>query len=295
VVLELEHLGLAPLDYEVVLRHLLRPHGMVLVTGPTGSGKTTTLYAFLTRVGAERQNVINLSTIEDPIEYTIPRVNQVPVNHQTGLDFAAGLRALLRQDPDVLMVGEIRDRETADVAVRAALVGRLLFSTLHTNDATSAVPRLLDMGIEPYLLASTLSLVVAQRLVRRLCTHCRESYAADEKTIAMLQQRDDFPDLIRGLQARGVRMSGDGSLKDLRLFRSKGCLHCQHTGYRGRFGIFELFEVKDKVKSLMIERRDAPLIRAAALEAGMRPLLVDGLAKVIMGDTSLEEVIRAAV
>jgi type II secretory ATPase GspE/PulE/Tfp pilus assembly ATPase PilB-like protein len=238
--------------------------------------------------------VINLSTIEDPIEYTIPRVNQVPVNHQTGLDFAAGLRALLRQDPDVIMVGEIRDKETADIGVRAALVGRLLFSTLHTNDATSAVPRLLDMGIEPYLLASTLSLVVAQRLVRRLCVQCRQSYTADDETIALLERRTDIGELHRGLQARGIRTSGDGDLRGLRMFRSKGCPQCQETGYRGRFGIYELFDVTPAIRRMMVERGDAPRIRAAAIELGMRSPLVDGLAKVIMGETSLEEVLRAA-
>jgi type IV pilus assembly protein PilB len=177
--IDLEDLGLVAADYKIVLRNLLRPFGMVLITGPTGSGKTTTLYAMLMRVGTERHNVVNISTIEEPVEYTLPRVTQVPVNPSAGIEFASGLRALLRQDPDIIMVGEIRDRETADIAVRAALVGRLLLSTLHTNDTAGAVPRLLDIGVEPYLLASTLSLVVAQRLARRICAGCRTSVDPD--------------------------------------------------------------------------------------------------------------------
>ena len=176
---DLEELGLAASDYDTLRANLLRPFGMILVTGPTGSGKSTSLYAMLTRLGIERQHALNISTIEDPIEYTMPRVSQMAVNTAAGLEFADGLRALLRQDPDVIMVGEIRDRETADIGVRAALVGRLFLSTLHTNDSTGAVARLLDMGIEPFLLASTLVMVLAQRLVRRICMACRESFDGD--------------------------------------------------------------------------------------------------------------------
>jgi type II secretory ATPase GspE/PulE/Tfp pilus assembly ATPase PilB-like protein len=295
VLLDLESLGLAAVDYEEVSRYLTRPHGMVLVTGPTGSGKTSTLYAFLMRVGAERRNVVNLSTIEDPIEYTMPRVNQVSVNLPAGMDFANGLRALLRQDPDVIMVGEIRDKETADTAVRAALVGRLLFSTLHTNDATSAVARMLDMGVEPYLLTSTLTMVVAQRLVRRLCHACRESYPPAPEEVAVLQARDDFEHLMRGLREHGVVSPGDERLTSLRFFRSTGCAECRQTGYRGRVGIFELFPVTEVVRPHIMERRENAVIRDAAVAGGMRTLLVDGLAKAIMGETSLDEVLRAAV
>jgi type IV pilus assembly protein PilB len=199
VILDLEDLGLVASDYEIVLRNILRPFGMILITGPTGSGKTTSLYAMVMRLGAERANVVNISTIEDPIEYTMPRVNQIQVNPGAGVEFASGLRALLRQDPDVLMVGEIRDRETAEIAVRTALVGRLLLSTLHTNDSTGAVPRLLDIGVEPFLVASTLALVIAQRLVRRICLNCRESVVPDasglESPTRTPRLRQDHPRL----------------------------------------------------------------------------------------------------
>jgi type II secretory ATPase GspE/PulE/Tfp pilus assembly ATPase PilB-like protein len=276
-------------------RYLTRPHGMILVTGPTGAGKTSTLYAFLMRVGSERRNVVNLSTIEDPIEYTMPRVNQVSVNLPAGLDFASGLRALLRQDPDVIMVGEIRDKETADTAVRAALVGRLLFSSLHTNDATSAVARLLDMGVEPYLLTSTLALVVAQRLVRRLCVRCRQSYQPDAALLASIEARGDFVHLERGLREYGVIRPDDHWLSQLRFFRSTGCADCRQTGFRGRVGIFEIFTVTDQVRPFIMQRAENAVIREAAMAAGMRTLLMDGLAKAIMGETSLDEVFRAAV
>jgi type IV pilus assembly protein PilB len=295
VLMDLEGLGFSACDYELMSGFLTRPHGMVLVTGPTGSGKTSTLYAFLMRIGSDRRNVVNLSTIEDPIEYTMPRVNQVPVNPAAGMDFASGLRALLRQDPDVIMVGEIRDRETADTAVRAALVGRLLFSSLHTNDSTSAVARMVDMGAEPYLLASTLAVVVAQRLVRRLCASCRQSYKPTPEEIAAIRMRGDFTHLARGLREYGVVSAGDDWLNGVRFFKSTGCAECRMSGYRGRVGIFEIFPVTDAVRPHIMEQRDNSVLRQAAVEAGMRTMLMDGVAKAIMGETSLEEVFRAAL
>jgi type IV pilus assembly protein PilB len=293
--LDLDELGLTRSDLEIFLRNVLRPFGMVLVTGPTGSGKTTTLYAMLMRLGAERQNLVNISTVEDPIEYTMPRVTQMPINPAAGVDFANGLRALLRQDPDVIMVGEIRDSETAEIAIRAALVGRLLFSTLHTNDSTAAVPRLLDMGVEPYLVSSTLSLVVAQRLVRRLCPHCRESVVAEPAVVNALRARPDFDQTIQVLQAHAVLGSGRDPLAGMRLFRGRGCPQCQDTGFRGRLGLFELFEVGDDLRAMIMNRQNASVIRAAAIERGMKTMFQDGLAKVILGETSLGEVLRAAV
>ena len=295
VLMDLEGLGFSACDYELISTFLTRPHGMVLVTGPTGSGKTSTLYAFLMRIGSDRRNVVNLSTIEDPIEYTMPRVNQVSVNPAAGMDFASGLRALLRQDPDVIMVGEIRDRETADTAVRAALVGRLLFSSLHTNDSTAAVARMLDMGAEPYLLASTLAVVVAQRLVRRLCASCRQSYKPSPDEIASLRLRGDFPHLARGLREYGVVSAGDDWLHEIRFFRSTGCNDCRMSGYRGRVGIFEIFPVTDAVRPHIMDQKDNTILRQAAVAAGMRTMLMDGVAKAIMGETSLEEVFRAAL
>src|SRR3989475_6885225 len=208
IVIDLEDLGLAARDYGIVLRNILRPFGVILITGPRGSGKRPSLYSMLVRLGIERQNVVNISTIEDPIEYNLPRINQVAVNPGFGIEFATGLRALLRQDPDIIMVGEIRDRETVDIAVRAALVGRLLISTLHTNDATGVVPRLLDMGVEPFLLASTLALAVAQRLVRRICLSCRESAAPEASIPDELRARAGLYQTIPGLQGYGARDKG---------------------------------------------------------------------------------------
>ena len=295
VLMDLEGLGFSAVDYELMASFLTRPHGMVLVTGPTGSGKTSTLYACLMRIGADRRNVVNLSTIEDPIEYTMPRVNQVPVNPAAGMDFATGLRALLRQDPDVIMVGEIRDRETADTATRAALVGRLLFSSLHTNDSTAAVARMLDMGAEPYVLASTLAVVVAQRLVRRLCASCRSSYKPDAREIAALRHRGDFAHLGRGLREYGVISASEAWIDEIRFFRSNGCQDCRMTGYRGRVGIFEIFPITDAVRPLIVDQKDNESLRRAAVAAGMRTMFMDGVAKAVMGETSLEEVFRAAL
>jgi type II secretory ATPase GspE/PulE/Tfp pilus assembly ATPase PilB-like protein len=295
VLLDLEDLGLTAPDFEIVLRNLLRPHGMILVTGPTGSGKSTSLYAMLQRLGVERQNVVNISTIEDPVEYSLPRINQVPLHPAAGMDFASGLRALLRQDPDVIMVGEIRDRETMEIAIRAALVGRLLISTLHTNDAVGAVPRLLDMGAEPFLVASTLSLVIGQRLVRRICAACRESREPDTLFRKALAARPDFEETLQALRAQGVLGEGSDPLAGLRLFRGSGCRACGGTGFRGRLGIYELFEVDQESRAMIMERRDAGMIRRAKIAAGMKTMFQDGLAKVLMGETTLEEVSRVAL
>jgi type IV pilus assembly protein PilB len=295
VYVDLEGLGLAPSDYEKLLAALFRPFGMVLVTGPTGCGKSTTLYAMLTRLGLERRGAVNLSTIEDPIEYLMPRVTQISLNPAAGLDFASGLRALLRQDPDVIMVGEIRDRETVEIAVRAALVGRLLLSTLHTNDATGAVPRLLDMGVEPFLLASTLVLVLAQRLVRRICVNCRESLAIDGATLAALQARPDFGRLVSVLRAEGTLGKGDQPLAGIRIFKGKGCSQCNGSGYRGRLGVFELFPIDDPIREMIMRGQDGGTIRAVAIATGMKTMFQDGLAKVLLGETTLEEVFRVAL
>jgi type II secretory ATPase GspE/PulE/Tfp pilus assembly ATPase PilB-like protein len=295
VVPDLEALGLDQVGYQIVLRSLMRPFGMILVTGPTGSGKSTTLYAMLQRLAVERQNTVNISTVEDPVEYTIPRINQIPVSVAAGMDFSLGLRALLRQDPDVIMLGEIRDRETAELGVRAALVGRLLISTLHTNEATGAVPRLLDMGVEAFLLASTLTLVIGQRLVRRLCPSCRESLPPDGSVLAILKARPDYEETIRVLQADGVLGKGDDPLAGLLLFRGVGCRQCGGRGFRGRLGIFELFEVDAPARARIMRREDSGTIRAAAVAGGMKTMFQDGLGKALLGETTLEEVFRVAV
>ena len=293
-ILDLESLGLSNIDYEIFLRNMNRPFGMILITGPTGAGKTSTLYAALNRIGKER-STLNISTIEDPVEYTVPRVNQVSINPAAGIAFASGLRALLRQDPDIIMLGEIRDQETAEIAVRAAMVGRLLLSTLHTNAATSAVLRLLDMGVEPFLLSSTLSLVMAQRLVRRICANCRVSVGLEASILNMIESRPDFKNTICILQARGVLRKTQDPLSHVRLFKGEGCAQCNGSGFSGRLGVFELFEVQESVRDLILERGDASAVRKAAIDAGMQTMFQDGLAKAFLGETTIEEVLRATL
>jgi general secretion pathway protein E len=242
----------------------------VLVTGPTGSGKTTTLYAALTELNTPSRKIL---TAEDPIEYTLERVNQVQVKPQIGHDFAHALRSFLRQDPDVIMVGEIRDAETARVGIQAALTGHLLLSTLHTNSAAGAVTRLLDMGIEDYLLASTLTLVVGQRLVRRLCAQCREAYPASD---ALLQ-----------------RFKVDTStIESPLLYRPVGCRHCNGTGYSGRVAITEMLEVTEAIQKLILAKADTATIERAAVAGGMQTMNQVGIHKALEGLTSVDEVLR---
>lgn len=249
------------------------PFGMILVTGPTGSGKTTTLYALLQTLDSLRQNI---ATIEDPIEYRIPGVNHMQVNPEADLTFATGLRSIVRQDPDTILVGEIRDKETAEIAVNAALTGHLLFSTFHANDAATTVPRLLQMGIAPFLLTSTLNLIVAQRLVRTLCTNCRFS---------KIVPREELRDVI----AEPEYYFAD---TEVRLYESKGCSVCNHTGYQGRTALFEMIPVSEDLRQLMITGASAQEIRAAATENGYESMFADGIAKVKHGETTLAEVRR---
>jgi type IV pilus assembly protein PilB len=295
VVIDLEDLGLVPHDYQIILRNIMKPFGMILITGPTGSGKSTTLYAMLMRIGTERQNIVNISTIEEPVEYSIPRVNQTQVNHQAGVLFSTGLKALLRQDPDVIMVGEIRDKETAEIAVQAALVGRLLLSTLHTNDSTGSIPRLLDIGVEPYLLSSSLTLVVAQRLIRRICKNCRESVTPSTSILESIQSRPDFSETIGVLQRQGVLRKTYDGLAGVRLYKGKGCAQCQGSGFIGRVGLFEIFEVDEDIRDLIMQRKPASFIRSTAIMKGMKTMFQDGLAKAFMGETTIEEVFRVAL
>jgi general secretion pathway protein E len=247
-----------------------RPHGMILVTGPTGSGKTTTLYAALREINSVERKII---TIEDPVEYQLEGVNQIQVKPKIGVTFAAGLRHIVRQDPDVILVGEIRDRETAEIAIHAALTGHLVMSTLHTNDAAGAITRLLDMGIEDYLVSSTLLAVLAQRLVRRICSNCKTPYVPEEGTLKELQ----LPAVVSG---------------GLPLFKGQGCASCNHTGYFGRMGIFEFLIMEDEIQRLVLEKADANAIRDRATKLGMRTLWQDGAEKVLAGVTTLEEVMR---
>ncbi len=273
LVLGLEQLGFTPDHLTFFKRVLQNPNGIILVTGPTGSGKTTTLYSAMSYLNAEERNII---TIEDPVEYEIQGIRQSQVNVKAGLTFANGLRHILRQDPDVIMVGEMRDDETVDVAIRAALTGHLVFSTLHTNDAAGAVPRLTDMGVAPFLLASALLLVVSQRLVRSICNSCKEEAEPD-------------PALLRRL---GLQTDGGDQLK---FYRGKGCDKCGNTGYRGRIGIFELLRVGPEMTPLILEKADSGSIQRAARAQGMRTMLEDGIRKALRGTTTLEEVAREAL
>jgi general secretion pathway protein E len=270
VLLGLDELGFPRQAQERFEALTTRPHGMILVTGPTGSGKTTTLYAGLRRINAVEKKII---TIEDPVEYQLEGVNQIQVKPRIGLTFASGLRHIVRQDPDVVLVGEIRDRETADIAIHAALTGHLLLSTLHTNDAAGAVTRLLDMGVENYLVSSTLLAVLAQRLVRRICSDCKSPFVPAEKV----------------LQDLGIAASDAGRV---RLFRGEGCAACNGTGYHGRLGIFEFLVMDDAVQRLILEKADANVLRAEAMRRGMTTLWQDGCEKVAAGITTYEEIVR---
>lgn len=256
----------------VVFKEMInRPYGILLITGPTGSGKTTTLYSALNQLNQESVNII---TVEDPVEYQLEGINQVHVNPGIGLTFAAGLRSILRQDPNIVMVGEIRDTETAEIAVRASLTGHLVLSTLHTNDAVSSVSRLRDMGVEPYLIASSLIGVVAQRLVRKICTDCKEAYVPSSQ--------------------EAIMMEGHGLRSDM-LHKGKGCGNCNSTGYRGRIAIHEVLSVDDHLRQLITDSASVDELRLAAKERGLVQLMEDGLLKVSQGMTTLQEVLRETV
>jgi general secretion pathway protein E len=271
VVLDFEKLGFEPALLRTYIEVLSRSNGILLVTGPTGSGKTTTLYTSLRHLNTGTTKIL---TVEDPIEYQLEGVNQVQVKPQIGLTFASALRSFLRQDPDVIMVGEIRDRETAQIAVQAALTGHIVLSTLHTNNASSTITRLLDMGIEDFLLTSTVNGVVAQRLVRVLCTSCRDAYAAP-------------PEIIDELQLRRFATSDS-----ITLYRPRGCPQCNGTGYYGRTSILEMVVMSEQIRRLVIRGADANEIQTAALESGMRSMYHDGVRKALAGITNVEEVVR---
>ncbi len=264
----LQHLGMADDTYARFRKLIARPHGILLVTGPTGSGKTTTLYSALRDIQDE---TIKIITVEDPVEYHLAGINQIQVHSRIGLTFAAGLRSILRHDPDVILVGEVRDRETAETAIQSSLTGHLVFSTLHTNDAASAFVRLIDMGIEPYLVASTVEAVMAQRLVRTICADCKEPYTPHADDLP-----PDFP-----LPAT-----------DVTLYRGKGCRACRQVGYRGRLGIFELLVADEQIRHMTVERTSATVILKRALEQGMITLRQDGWRKVLAGVTTVSEVLR---
>ena len=273
---DLPELGLRGRALKNLQDTILRPHGIILICGPTGSGKTTTLYSIIQRINTAQVNII---TLEDPIEYKIPGVNQVQVNPAAGLTFASGLRSFLRQDPDIILVGEVRDQETADLAIQASLTGHLVFSTLHTNDASGALPRLLDMGAEPFLLSSSMTAIVGQRVIRKIHEKCKYSYTPEPKII------EEMKNVLGSLWPEK---------KEIKLFKGKGDADCNNSGYFGRIGIFEVLPVTEKIAKLILERTPAAAIEKQAREEGMITLKQDGYLKVLEGISTIDEVLRVA-
>jgi type II secretory ATPase GspE/PulE/Tfp pilus assembly ATPase PilB-like protein len=291
--LTLEKMGLGGTALEAVHREINKPNGMILVTGPTGSGKTTTLYTVMDILNTPE---VNISTVEDPVEYRMPRVNQTQINPKIGMTFAAALRSLLRQDPDIIMVGEIRDQETLEIAMHAAMTGHLVLSTLHTNSAAAALPRMLDMGAEPFLIASTVNVIVAQRLVRRLCVECRKKYQLDKKEIESLGKSYDMEAIFQYLKndpvgKKFVEKAQDWS--EVTLYKQVGCDQCVSEGYRGRSGIYEVLPMDTDIRKLVTQSATTEDIEKAAKKNGMATMVEDGFLKIVQGMTSLEEVLRS--
>jgi type IV pilus assembly protein PilB len=273
----LSDLGMNETDLVKVTKAYNKSYGMILSTGPTGSGKTTSIYGILKILNTREKNIM---TIEDPIEYRIIGANQVQVNTKTNLTFANGLRSILRQDPNIIFVGEIRDSETAGIAVNAALTGHLVLSTLHTNDAATAIPRLTDMKVEPFLVASTVNVIIAQRLVRQICSSCKVEVEADAAELAKHVPKSEI-------------VSFFGNTPKIKVYQGQGCKVCRNTGYQGRIGIFEVLEITKAIRKLILEKSDADIIEQAAIAGGMKTMLVDGLEKVSKGLTTIEEILRA--
>ena len=288
-VLTLEQLGLQPSALETIKRNISKPHGMILVTGPTGSGKTTTLYTVLNILNTPK---VNISTIEDPIEYRMPHINQSQVSPKIGYTFAMGLRAFLRQDPDIIMVGEIRDEETAEIAVHAAMTGHLVLSTLHTNDAVTTLPRLSEMGIPSFLIASTTNIIIAQRLVRKICTNCIQSYKLDKQTVEELTQQLDIPRILNKLEKEKIIADAEKGLESLLFYRGKGCKRCNNQGYKGRIGIYETLEIDEKISELILQKAPINEIKKHAEESGVLSIVEDGFIKAKNGITTIEEIMR---
>ncbi len=268
----LDKMGFSEHDFAIVKGAIKEPNGIIYVTGPTGSGKTTTLYAILSELNTPDTNII---TVEDPVEYQLPGIAQVQVREKVGLTFASALRSILRQDPDIIMIGETRDQETAQIAIQAALTGHLVLSTLHTNDAPSSITRLIDMGIEPFLIASSIVIVIAQRLVRILCPKCKQQYTPP-------------PELIKRL---GIAPE---EAKKITFYQAKGCDECGNTGYKGRMPIFEIMKMTDAIARLTMERADTSVIRKQAIADGMTLLVQDGVRRITEGLTTIEEVLAVA-
>ena len=289
--LTLEQLGFLPSQLELVTRNIHKPHGMMLVTGPTGSGKSTTLYAVLTILNTKS---VNISSIEDPVEYRIVGANQMQVNPKIGLTFSVGLRALLRQDPNIIMIGEIRDRETAEEAMHAAMTGHIVLSTLHTNSAAGALPRLIDIGEEPYLIASTINAVMGQRLVRVLCVDCKGPVKTDPAVEETLLKQFDLERRMRVLNREKVVPEKTSKFGDLQFYQAKGCDKCNHTGYRGRIGVHEILEVTPEIGEMIIKRASSQELQEAAEVKGMILMWEDGFIKAVQGITTIDEILRVS-
>ncbi|MEK7618481.1 MAG: GspE/PulE family protein, partial [Patescibacteria group bacterium] len=287
----LEDLGFRPPNVEIITRNVKKPHGMILVTGPTGSGKSTTLYTVLSILNTK---TVNISTIEDPVEYRIVGANQMQVNPKIGLTFALGLRALLRQDPNIIMIGEIRDKETAEEAVHAAMTGHIVFSTLHTNNAAAALPRLLDIGVEPYLIASTINAVMAQRLVRTICPDCKASYKLDGISVENLEKQFHMQKLFDILAREKVLSAKTKDLGSIKFFKGAGCDKCAHTGYKGRMGIHEILELTPTVAEMIMQHKSSQDIQDEAEKNGMVLMWEDGFIKAAQGITTVDEIIRVS-
>jgi type IV pilus assembly protein PilB len=288
--LTLNELGFSPRAKKIVEEAIAKPHGMILVTGPTGSGKTTTLYSVL---GILNQPDVNISTIEDPIEYHVKGINQSQTNPQVGFTFATGLKAFLRQDPDIIMVGEIRDGETAQIAVHAAMTGHLVLSTLHTNDAPTTLPRLLDMDIPPFLVAFTANIIIAQRLVRTICEHCKKEYKLEKTELDEIAKSTDIKKIKDLFAKENVKLgSEEKNLQTLKFYRGQGCRRCGNTGYKGRIGIYEVLEIDQAMAKKINERATADVIKQFAREKGMNTMMEDGFIKAKQGATTIEEILR---
>jgi len=276
VSMTLDQLGMPQGVLEKFIQVIELPYGMIMVTGPTGSGKTSTLYASLNGINKPEVNII---TVEDPVEYLFEGLNQVPISHKAGMDFSTALRSILRQDPDIVMVGEMRDKETAEIGMQAALTGHLVFTTLHTNDAPSALTRLTDMEVEPFLISAAVSCVLAQRLIRKLCSNCKVAYTPTAevlRSLDLLPQGEDAP-------AQGGEYT---------FYEKRGCTFCRETGYQGRTGIYEVMFMNDTLRQLVLDHSDSFKIKEAAIEAGMQTLYQNAVQNVIDGVTSVEEAIR---
>ena len=277
--LNLTDLGLEGKALDVVKKNIIKPYGIILSTGPTGSGKTTTLYSILNKISKPE---INIVTLEDPVEYEIPGINQCQIKPKIGFTFAEGLRSILRQDPDIIMVGEIRDQETASMATHAALTGHLVLTTLHTNDTASALPRLINMGVEPFLITSAINCIMAQRLVRKICPKCKEEYKIPEAT------RKEIMDEIN--KSTNPELSKYKNT-EIKFYHGKGCDNCSN-GFKGRIGVFEVMDMTEKVENLAVSRSPATTIKHEAMKEGMLTIKEDGIIKIIKGITTVDEVLR---